>query len=73
MQQDIKQRAREIRTRLYDAGISITDAAQRIGRTRVHVSLVLMGDRESVPVLDALDALLSETPEDEHHLAALAA
>ena len=70
MQQDIKQRAREIRTRLYDAGISITDAAQRIGRTRVHVSLVLMGDRESVPVLDALEQLLNETNDEAPQRAA---
>lgn len=74
MQQDIKRRAREIRTRLYDAGISITYAAKKIGRARVYVSRVLTGDVESVPVLDALEQLLNETNEETpQHAAEMAA
>lgn len=74
MQQDIKRRAKEIRTRLYDAGITITDAAQKIGRARVYVSRVLRSDVESVPVLDALEKLLNETNDEApQHTAAMAA
>lgn len=68
--QDNNKRARSVRTRLYHAGINISDAAAKIGRTREHVSRVLTGAVDSTPVLDALEELLLSVDEDELSLAA---
>jgi transcriptional regulator with XRE-family HTH domain len=69
------QRAKEIRVRLYAAGITIQSAADKIGRAREYVSRVLLGKIEyPTPVLDALEKLLDETnDETPQHAAAMAA
>lgn len=61
--QPVKQskRAHALRTRLFDARISVVEAARRLEVTRVHLSYVLNGHRDSNPLLDRVEAMLAES------------
>ena len=61
------ERAKRVKIRLYSMGISIQGMANILDKTRVHVSMVLNGNRISKALLDQieehLDSLEEEDPE----------
>jgi plasmid maintenance system antidote protein VapI len=57
-------RAKNLRTKLFHAGIKVREAAKRLEVTPEHLSYVLNGHRESKSLLDRIDKMLEGHEDD---------
>ena len=69
-QEDYETRAKNLRTRLYHAGITVTELAGRLGKTRPYTSKVLNGGHESKSLLKKIEEFLADVEDSDLALAA---
>ena len=64
-QEQYKQRARKVKIRMFEKGLTQAEVTRRLDLTTTHVSLCLNGKRVSSRLLDTIEAMLDEMEDPE--------